>query len=382
MENEKKSIWKKNLGEIWSDFKEYAKTPQGKKTIVIFSIFLIFFIVLGIIVYERYFAKEKQNPETSTVLPGVKEEKKEEIKKIASYLDGQMYLENVANRHPLGIMIENHPDARPQIGLDKAKIIYEAVTEGGITRFMALYGPDNAPKVGPVRSARTYYLDWCLEYDCFYAHVGGNLDALDLIPQIKIKDLDQFRYGSEAYWREPEKGKATEHTMYTDTEKLWAISQTNEWDMKSQFESFEFKKEPPMDQRPETQSIGVNFSTSTYNVTWKYAKDKNIYERYMAGVPHKDRETGEILTAKNIIIQEVNRWYAPTEINEEGWAMKTTGEGKAKIVLDGKLTEGTWKKADRKARTEFYDSEGNKIKFNSGVFWYEIVPPGTLIQES
>ena len=377
---EKKSTKKRNIKEIWSDLKDYAKTPEGKKRII--AAILILLLVLGVVftVYTRYYKKEKTaSNDTPTVLPKVTTTPNNEPKKVVSYLDGQKYNEDVANRNPLAIMVENHPDARPQSGLDKAKVIYEAVTEGGITRFMAIYGPEGASKVGPVRSARTYFVDYDLEYNGFYAHVGGNLDALELINVLGIKDLDQFRYGSEAYWREPDASKATEHTMYTDTEKLWNIAKNNGWDMKANFDSLPFKEEANKDQRPESQSVTINFSSAGYLVNWQYDKGCNCYLRSMAGVAHNDAQSGEQLKSKNIVIQELERWYAPTSINEEGWAMQTVGEGNVKVIMDGKTVEGKWKKDNIHSRTLFYDSNGNQIKFDPGVTWMEIISTGTPV---
>lgn len=380
----KKSIWKKNLGEIWTEFKDSLKTKEGRKKFIIFFVIFIIIVATGVTVYARYFSKQKSSTGSaiSKILPKFADDTKTEPKKVVSSLDGQMYNEDVSNRHPVAVMIENHPDARPQSGLDKAKIVYEAIAEGGITRFMAIFGPESASKVGPVRSARTYYLDWALEYDAFYAHVGGNIDALDLIPQIKIKDLDQFRYGTEAYWRVPQTGKATEHTMYTDTDKLWNIASDNKWSITSSFDSYAFKTDSPEAQRPESQDVSINFSTATYEVTWKYNKKDNLYYREMAGVAHKDAVSGNQLTAKNVLIEEVQRTPVVTRINESGWSMDTVGEGKAKVLMDGKLIEGKWKKTSRTARTNFYDADGNKLQFDPGVFWYEIVSPGTAVTVS
>lgn len=374
----KQSIWKTDIKVLWQRFKDFAKTPRGKRVLIISGIILIVLVVLGITVYNRYFRKEGSRPIVGgLVLPSMNDTAPP--KKAVSPLDGQSYLENVANRHPLAIMVENHPDARPQSGLDKAKVIYEAVTEGGITRFMAVYGPESANKVGPVRSARTIYLDWDLEYDAFYAHVGGNIDALDLIPQLKIKDLDQFRYGDQAYWRVPQAGKATEHTMYTDTDKLWKIAQDNKWSMTGDFEPLGFKEETGLAQRPESQNVTINFSTDSYKVTWKYDKATNTYSRYQGGIAHKDAITGNVLQAKNIIIPEIDRTHTPTRINEESWTFDTVGSGAAKIIMDGSIIEGTWKKPSHSARMQLYDSAGNKIKFNPGVFWYEALNLGMTV---
>lgn len=348
--------------------------------IALFSLFIVAVAVAGFTAYSRYFIKADL-PEINVIgniEDNLKVKETEKPKLVVSKLDGTQVTEAQNDLHPLAVMVENHPDARPQSGLDQASIIYEAIAEGGITRFMAIFGPGSAQKVGPVRSARTYYLDWALEYDAYYSHVGGNLDALQLIPKIGIKDLDQFRYGTQAYWREPAAGKATEHTMYTDTHKLRQIG-NDKWGEVSNYTPIEYKEELSLENRPESQKITIDFSSASYKVDWQYDKEKNIYLRSLAGAPHKDAVSGNQLTAKNVIVQEVLRSPVVTEINENGWAMKTVGSGKAQIFINGKKIDATWKKDSREKRTEFFDPESNKIKFNPGITWFEIVPPGTAV---
>ncbi len=169
-----------------------------------------------------------------------------------SPINGEMLSEDelkfYTQRYPLGVMIENHVDARPQSGLSSADVVYEAVAEGGITRFMALFWTVRDDiTVAPVRSARTYYLDWISEYDGLYAHVGGAncnqstgsgcangalADALGQINEYGIKSLNQYRYGFPTYERNYERlGRtvATEHTMVSSTDRLWNLAEENGW---------------------------------------------------------------------------------------------------------------------------------------------------------
>lgn len=357
----------------WEKLKEFLRTPKGKKTLVLIIIAIVVIVMGAIATYNRYF--KKNISETGSPPSNINISKGKVEEKVISKLDGLQYAKDKANRHPIAIMVENHTDARPQVGLDQASIVYEAIAEGGITRFMPIYGPQDATKIGPVRSARTYYLDWALEYDAYYAHCGGNIDALDLIPKIGIKDLDQFKYGDEAYWRENE-NKATEHTMYTNTEKLREIAKSNDWNTSSSdFISLKFKNDIKSDMRPPSQTISINFSSTNYNVDWIYDRENNNYQRKMGGIEHKDRITGKELTAKNIIIQKVKRMPTTTRINEPGWEMETVGSGEAMVIMDGKKIDATWKKKSRSDRTKFYDPQDNEIEFNPGVFWYEIISP-------
>jgi hypothetical protein len=149
-------------------------------------------------------------------------------------------------RSPLAVMIENHQEARPQSGLSRADIVYEAVAEGGITRFMGVFycGISYAGTLlAPVRSARTYFLNWVLEYNALYNHVGGaglcNDDTVDdrakalcQIDTYKIKDMDQFGISFPTCYRNYDRldhPVATEHTMVCDSDKLYKLAATRDW---------------------------------------------------------------------------------------------------------------------------------------------------------
>ena len=318
----------------------------------------------GWFLYQHFPSKEAPHNVTrpSQPPPETKEEKK-----AVCPLDGLLVKEEVANRHPLAVMVENHLEARPQAGLEEASLIYEALTEGGITRFMALYVWGEPEKIGPVRSARTYYLDWATEFNAFYAHVGGNLDALEKIKENKILDLDQFRYGERAYWRSGEKNKSLEHTMFTSAKKLWDLARQNKWEMTGNYPALDFKDDIDKSQRPTNASLTINFSTPAYQVKWNYDPEDNSYKRVQLNAP--------ALKAKNIVVMWLKRRAVTTRIGESSYAMDTIGTGKAKVFRDGTVVEGTWKKENRTARTFFYDTQGNKIQFNRGQTWIEIVHP-------
>lgn len=348
-----------------------TKNPQRRRIIIII-ISVLFGLALGaagFVAYKQYGPQNlgQKNP---------KPKPSASPKTTANPLDGTQVSEDLARRHPLAVIVENHTAARPQIGLDKASIVYETITEGGITRFMAIFGPRDADKVGPVRSLRTFFLDWAWEYNAFLGHVGGNIDALDRVQSEKPLDLDQFALGDTAYHREPEAGKAIEHTMYASTQKLYDAAKAKGWDMKGDFQSFKFLGPKDFKVNPTvTQTVTIDFSAPQYKVKYAWDSLNNNYPRELNGSPHKDRATGNQLAPTNIIIQSVERTEGVTRINENSWSMKTVGEGKTYIIYGGQKIDATWKKADLKSRTEFYDSTGAEIQFLPGQFWYEIVPP-------
>ncbi len=144
---------------------------------------------------------------------------------------------------------------------------------------------------------------------------------------------------------------------------------------KSDFEVFKFKKEnPPVEETG--KSVEINFSSPTYKVFWSYDKENNSYVRQMAGSEHKDRTTGETISAKNLIVQTVSRTLDPDgSYGQQNWIFDTIGSGTAKIYLDGKEINATWRKTALTSRTKFFDESGSEIQFNPGKTWYEIVPP-------
>jgi hypothetical protein len=305
-------------------------------------------------------------------------------------------------RRPLTVMVENHAEARPQSGLSKVDVVYEAVAEGGITRFLAVYYCGAAAEdfiVGPVRSARTYYLDFASEYSDYplYAHVGGAnkpgpANALGQIADYgwlaQGNDLNQFSLGFPTFWRDYERldrPVATEHTMYTTADKLYEIAhqrgldakddQGNKWDR--DFRSWQFKDDAS--EKGKVDNIKFNFWSGyqEYEVNWQYDSENNQYLRLTGGQSHVDLNNQEQLKAKVVIVQFMRERGPIDELKHLLYT--TTGTGKALIFQDGQAISGTWDKAERQDRTIFKDSQGDEVKLNRGQIWIEIVPVGNEV---
>lgn len=303
---------------------------------------------------------------------------------------------------PLGVMIENHEEARPQSGLSFADIVYEAVAEGGITRFLAVYYCQDPGQIGPVRSARSYFIDFLSEYGNFplYAHVGGAnqpgpADALSQLSKYgwtAYNDLNQFSIGFPIFWRDYERmGRtvATEHTMYSTAVKLWEYAEksrklTNEdedgveWD--EDFTSYSFKEDVGVSKRSKSQSLHLEFwdSMPSYFVDWIFDPQTNLYKRNNGkngGSAHLDKNIDKQLTSKNIVVLFMQERSANDGYEGNVHLLyKTTGSGKAIILMDGKQIKGTWKKAERTSKLQVLDDSGDSIQFNRGNIWFEILP--------
>lgn len=292
-------------------------------------------------------------------------------------VDGEAVTEELAGRRLLAVVIENFPDARPQWGLSLASRVYEAVTEGGITRYLAVFGPNDAGRVGPIRSARTQFLDYVLELDAALAHVGGNADALDLIATFHIKDLDQFRY-ADPYSRIVTPNVAVEHTMYVSTRALRELLDQQGWGEKAMIDHPVWKGDAPSGLRPVSQRVTIDFSFAEYRVVWLYRPVTNDYGRWLAGIPDLDAARGAVVSAKAIAIAVVPRVHGRTRIREDTWTFSDIGTGPAWVLQDGTLTEGQWQKASRTDRLRFLDAAGQEIAFDRGRQWIEIIPPEVI----
>lgn len=325
-----------------------------------------------------------------------------------------------STRRPLTVMIENHLDSRPQSGLMNADIVYEAIAEGGITRFMAVYycnatrATTQKYDVGPVRSARTYFLDLASEYADYplYTHVGGancsaatpggpcttNIKA-QAVEQIakygwnnkgSWSDLSQFSLSFKACRREPDRtGETwdTEHTMYCSTSELWNVAASRGLTNITEINNSSWdKKFRPWLFNAEDKSAGNIVSTisfdfwgdKAYGVTWKYDLPSNRYLRINGGEAVVDFNNQQQLSTKNLIIQFAKESRSIDEHAHNLYAL--VGSGTGLYFSNGQKTEITWSKADRQARTIFKDKlSGKEINFVPGQIWVEILPLGNKI---
>ncbi|MBI5127532.1 DUF3048 domain-containing protein [Candidatus Roizmanbacteria bacterium] len=306
-------------------------------------------------------------------------------------------------RRPLGVMIENHTEARPQSGLSSADVVFEAVAEGGITRFLALFYCQDASYIGPVRSARIYFIRLLEGFgnNPLYAHVGGAntpgpADALGYIKELgwsSFNDLNQFSVPFPYFWRDYERlpNRATEHTVYSSTTKLWQyakdkreLSNVDEdglaWD--KNFSFWKFKDDAELEERGKTAKIDFGFwdnLASDFNVVWAYDKANNSYKRENGGTPHIDKATGKPLTAKNIVIMFAKE--SPANDGYEGGHIlyRVVGNGDALIFHDGKVIKGTWSKEEEEDQLKFFDNEDEEVSIVRGQVFVEILPIGNKV---
>jgi len=279
-----------------------------------------------------------------------------------------------SNFWPYAVMIENLRSVRPQSGLSQAAVVYEALAEGGATRFLAVFDPSEIiPEIMPVRSARPYYIEWASEYNALYAHAGGSPKALTVIwENPDFKDLEALSRDAKYFWRDAT--KSAPHNLATSSEKMnFALHDKELIDTKASYQSWKFKDDATMEARGvDGKKLEFNFSYgTTYLVGYTYNQEQNYYLRENANEPHLDKNTSEQIAVNNVIVQLVEE---PVLNGGKGRLdIFVGGEGKAWVLRDGEIIEGVWKKESRTDRTWFYDMEGNELEFNRGSTWIHIV---------
>lgn len=267
------------------------------------------------------------------------------------------------NQRPVtAVMIENSGDARPQSGLSQAGVVFEAVAEGGITRFLTLFQDNEPTYLGPVRSVRPYYVQWLMGFDAAVAHVGGSGEALGMLKSLGVKDLDQF-YNPGPYHRITT--RVAPHNMYTSVVALRELQQSKGYT--STYTGFARKPEAKA-AASTAGSIDFTLSSDFYNPHYDYDATTNTYKRFEGGVPHIDQNTNQQLTPKVVIALVM-----PKGSNGIYTTYDTIGSGEADVFQDGLITKGTWHKADNKTQFTFTDANGAPLKLDPGQTWLSAV---------
>lgn len=280
-------------------------------------------------------------------------------------------------QRPIIVMIDNHPDAYPQSGLDHAVVVFEALAEFGVTRFMAVLVPGITPevaKIGPVRSTRLYFAQWAMGFHALYAHAGGSPQGLELVESTsELVNLDALQKGKGGYFTRSS-DRVAPHNLYTSSAQLAkAATDLGVADFTDPTIGFVFKADTAGNLRPQAQQLNYYFLYKEDDAGWLYDHDTNGYLRLRRDKAARDAESGKQLWTKNVVVMEV----AEQRIDGDPKGrieQEVVGTGRARVFSDGIEREVTWRKASATGPLGFYAADGSEVRFNAGPVWIAAVP--------
>ncbi len=335
---------------------------------------LIILLLVGVVVYFAFFRSSNNSGGVASQNIG------QAPTTVASPLTGVQVTPALAARPVTAVMIENSTDARPQSGLDSAGTVFEAVAEGGITRFVALFQEARPSYIGPVRSVRPYYLDWVAPFQASVAHVGGSPDALRQV-RGGMRDLDEF-FNANNYWRI--NSRFAPHNVYTSFAKLDALNKSKGYKT-SNFTPWPRKAEAPS-ATPTVKTIHLTLSGFDYDVSYTYNQKTNSYYRSEGGAPHMEvSATGKRtqIHPKVVIAMAVPLKAGALDASGAYYSdYSIIGRGLVDIFQDGRLTRGTWIKKGISDQLSFVDANGQSIALDPGQTWVTAVTSGSDITHS
>lgn len=298
---------------------------------------------------------------------------------VSRALDGMLVTPAEAQLQPFAVMVENHTDARPLSGPASANLVFEIPVEGGITRYMLVFDATTTiDGIGPVRSARPYFVDYADGLNAVYGHVGGSPEGLEKIKAMtSFRDLNEFSNG-KYFWRSAK--RAAPHNVFTRTDLLRDAFDQKQWKI-GHFRGWHYKEDDQLESTTSSvrgSDMGPKLSYGgSYNASWAYDRKENVYTRSESAQVQKDQD-GTIVRAKNIVVLQTDG----SVIDSYGrLKIRTTGRGKATLYRDGKKMEISWTRVAGE-HIRFETTDGNDALFDRGTTWIEVVIDPTVFKNT
>ncbi|MFJ7936527.1 DUF3048 domain-containing protein [Sporosarcina sp. NPDC096371] len=332
---------------------------------------LLFYLAIAVLLLAACSKDDKVEdpvPELDEV-----EEKEEPMEEVSDELVRSPFTgvlsEEENTRRPVLATINNHPQARPQSGISDADIIYELAAEGSVTRLLALFQSELPAEIGPIRSARDYFVHIAKGLDAFYVAHGYSPDAKQLLENNVIDNVNGMQYDGTLFWRS--KDRKAPHNSYISEENIVeAELKTNSAMDISVIPSFSFH-ESIEDAKigDSVSSVTVKYSSDpNFTSVYAYDAEKGTYERTVNGNLTIDKANDKQIELSNILVFET----AHRTIDSAGrQAVDIESGGKGLLFQAGIAKEIEWENSDGILMPM---ENGVPVKLVPGQTWIHIVP--------
>ena len=317
------------------------------------------------------------------------------------------------SKRAVAVMQPSDVQARPAAGFSEADMVIEMPAfTGSVTRLLGVYLCNLPKEIGAMRSSRHDYIHLAKGLDAVFVHWGGSHFALDLLKEKVIDNYDCMTGNYCERW--PVSGKMRlEDTGHITKENVLKMMTDLNYRTENKFVGYPHQAEAPLEQRPSGGSLRVAFK-KPYDADYQYDKNTNSYLRWWGSEVDNDRNNGQRIAPKNIVVMIAsseqitndqdyvgkglrNPWQGVEEVKNTG-AESISGRynnvqigdpwydsidsGEARFYMNGKEIVGTWKKDRTKIESKlfFYDQAGQEIKFVPGQIWVEILEPGQTLR--
>ena len=337
------------------------------------AILIILIIAFGALLAVK-FIKENQDKENIEV----GNENVENVEPTVVEIKKLQIVDEDSKSRPYAVMINNNHAAWPQCGIGDAYLVYEIIAEGGITRMFALYKDQETAKIGSIRSARHYFIDYAEENDAIFVHWGGSPQAYSRIRNSGINSMDGMALEGSVFFRDRTLKRDYEHTGFTSMENLKEYAEekgfTRETD-KPLLLNYSVD-EITLDEREDAQSADkIDIKYSYYHTTsYEYDEENKVYKRSMSDKPNVDLITGEQYTAKNIIVYALSNYTLNDGENKGRQELSNIGSGTGYYITEGMAVPITWEKESHSEQTVYKYEDGEEITVNDGNTFIQIYP--------
>ena len=334
-------------------------------------------LTAALLVFLAACSKNDPDTEKKDKGEGSKQPKQTETEKVLPYefpLTGVKTDQKPASRS-VAVMVNNHPAARPQSGLSQADIVYEVLAEGNVTRLLAIFQSEKPESIGPVRSARDYFIELAQGYDSLYIAHGYSPDAKDMLLSGKYDHLNGMQYDGTLFKRAS--FRKAPHNSYISYDRIEKGASDNNYSMDTAPAGLDFltKEEAETPEGTKTGSVKISYgSDPLFTAEYIFDEGKGKYSRLVGGEETAEYDSGKPVLIDNIIVIEASHRV----IDEYGRrAIDLTSGGKAFVWQKGMMQETEWKNVN--GRLLPY-SGGVPVKLVPGKTWISIVPSMTSVK--